>query len=93
MVLFIEGAIMMCYVTAGLLFFRFFRKTHDALFCYFGIAFAVLGLTRVAFLFIDPAHEARTWIYVLRLLAFAVILWALVEKNWGRRKDAEARRS
>lgn len=88
MVMFLEGTIMMSYVTAGLFFFRFFRKTRDPLFRYFGIAFVLLGLTRIAFVFVDPAHEARTWIYIVRLFAFALILWALVEKNWGRKKES-----
>lgn len=82
--LFISGAIMMCYVVAGLFFLRFWRETHDRLFAVFAFAFWLLAANRVAFIFIDEANEARSYIYVLRLLAFVLILIAIVDKNRSR---------
>lgn len=83
--LFISGAIMMCYLVAGLFFLRFWQETRDRLFASFAVAFWLLASNRVAFLFIDEANEARSYIYVLRLLAFTLILVAIVDKNRSRK--------
>lgn len=83
--LFISGSIMMCYLVAGLFFLRFWKETRDRLFAAFAIAFWLLASNRVAFLFIDETNEARSYIYVLRLLAFILILIAIVDKNRSRK--------
>lgn len=78
---FVEGVIMMEYLVAALFFLRFFRKTADALFLFFGIAFFILGVSRIAFAFMDPQWEADTLLYIVRLAAFILILWAIINKN------------
>jgi hypothetical protein len=70
---------------AALLFLRFYRKTADRLFLFFAIAFAIFGLNRVAFLLTDAPDEARTILYLVRLLAFGIILFAIIDKNRARR--------
>lgn len=78
---FIYGVLTMGFVVAALFFVRFFRQTRDRLFAWFSVAFAFLAIHQVALLFTDERSEARTGVYVVRLLAFAIILWAIVDKN------------
>jgi uncharacterized membrane protein YeiB len=85
--LFISGAIMMGYAVAGLFFLRFWRETRDRLFSIFALAFWVLAINRFAFLFIDEASEARTYVYLMRLVAFSLILVALIDKNRSKKNQ------
>ena len=81
---FLTGAIMMGYAVAGLLFLRFWRETRDRLFAIFAIAFWLLAINRLAFIFTEEANEGRSYIYMIRLIAFILILIAIVDKNRSR---------
>lgn len=76
---FLSGAMMLGYIAAGLFFLRFYRQTSDRLFLFFGIAFWIFGLNRVAMIITND--EVQPIFYVVRLLAFSVILLAIVDKN------------
>jgi hypothetical protein len=82
--LYMNGAITMAFVVAGLFFLRFWRRSHDRLFILFAIAFWVLGVNRVALTFVEQ-DETRTYLYMVRLLAFLIILIAIIDKNRARR--------
>jgi hypothetical protein len=79
--LLVSGAIAMGYAVAGLFFLRFWRETHDRLFLIFAGAFWVLGLQRLALVFSRDMIEDHTGLYLVRLLAFLLILGAIVDKN------------
>ena len=83
---FLLGAIVLACGVAGLYFLRFWRKTHDRLFVLFAVAFWVLGANWMLLAFINR-DEVRTWLYVIRLCAFLVILYAILEKNRAGRED------
>ena len=58
------------------------RRTKDRLFGWFALAFALLGVERVVALTSEQFLESRSpLIFVLRLVAFAIIIVAIVEKN------------
>ena len=79
----VSGALAMGYFVAGLFFLRFWRDTRDRLFGSFAAAFFILALQRAAIsLPIDPTTD-QVFLYVLRLLAFLLILWAIIDKNRG----------
>jgi hypothetical protein len=78
---FVSGALVMGYAIAGLFFLRFWRQTGDRLFAAFAAAFWVLGAQRVGLAAAAHLGLDTTWLYVLRLLAFLLILWAIVDKN------------
>jgi hypothetical protein len=78
---FLLGALVMASVVAGLFFLRFWRKTRDRLFAIFAVAFWLLGINWLALSFTRPDAEFRPAIYVIRLLAFALIIFAILEKN------------
>ncbi|HEY1956132.1 MAG TPA: DUF5985 family protein [Polyangiaceae bacterium] len=76
---FLSGATMFgCLVASGF-FFKFWRKTKDSLFAIFGVAFIVLATERVVLL--GRSAEEPSLVYAFRLVAFVLILAAIVNKN------------
>ena len=71
------------YLVAALFFLRFWRRTGDRLFAFFAAAFALLAVQRVALTLATPADEEAVPYYLLRLVAFALILVAIIDKNRG----------
>jgi amino acid transporter len=82
----VSGAMVMAYLTAGLFFLRFWRGTRDRLFAAFGAAFCLLAVQRGALSLIADASDggAALWLYGLRLVAFLLILAAIIDKNRPR---------
>jgi len=78
-----SGALTMGYFVAGLYFLRFWRDTRDRLFGIFAAAFWLLAAQRAALaLTVDPTGE-QVLLYSVRLLAFVLILAAIIDKNRG----------
>ena len=83
---FVSGALGACYLVAALFFLRFWRQSHDRLFAGFALAFVLLALQRVG-LALAVRYELQTeWAYVMRLGAFVIILWAIIDKNREARR-------
>ena len=80
MVDFLSGMSAMGFLAAGLFFFRFWRRTADALFVTFGIAFWLLSLNQFLLVAWTP-REDQSLAYLLRLLAFGLIIVAIIRKN------------
>jgi hypothetical protein len=78
---FLSGAITMGFVIAGLFFLRFWKRTGEGLFIAFALAFWLLGLTQSLLTFTDIPVEERSWLYLLRLAAFSLILISIWAKN------------
>jgi hypothetical protein len=76
----INGALLTGYLTASLFFLRFWRDSQDRLFALFAAAFALLAVQRTA-LALTPESAASSLFYVLRLVAFLVIIAAIIDKN------------
>ena len=80
--IFLSGSIMSGSFVIGLFFFKFWNKFKDRLFLYFAISFWILTLTRLLTAIFDGSSKPRTTIfYVLRLIAFLIILFAIFDKN------------
>lgn len=77
---FLLGATVTACGVAGLFFLRFRRKTRDRLFALFALAFWLLMVNWLALAF-TVRDEIRTALYVVRLVAFLVILFAIFDKN------------
>jgi hypothetical protein len=82
----ISGAIGVGCWVAGLFFFSFSKKTGDRLLYFFGISFWLLGAERVIPILAKLEDEPRTYLYLVRLLAFALILYAIWDKNRGTKR-------
>jgi len=78
---FLLGVIVTCSLVAAAYFYKFWKQTKDRLFLAFAAAFFVEGLNRISFLFLENPNEGSPAIYLVRLLAFALILTAIVTKN------------
>lgn len=70
----------LCWVV-GLYFLGFWRKSRDRFFGFFAAAFWLLGLGRLAMAVFGETNEAHRSIYLLRLVAYAVFLVAIIDKN------------
>jgi hypothetical protein len=82
---FLHGAASMGCVVASLFFLRFWRRSLDRLFALFSVAFAVLAADYAILGLTTIADEWRPYVYALRLLGFALIAAAIVDKNVRRR--------
>jgi amino acid transporter len=82
----VSGAMVMAYFTAGLFFLRFWKDTRDRLFGSFAAAFFLLAVQRALLTVTvdDRESTAGLGLYVIRLLAFLLILWAIIDKNRAR---------
>ncbi len=85
---FLHGAIMMGFLVAGFFFLRFHRRTRERLFAMFAASFFVLAGERFVLASVDPTAEFRPYVYVFRLIAFLLIIVAIVDKNRGIRPRA-----
>jgi hypothetical protein len=79
--LFISGLLTTGYAVAALFFLKFWRRTGDRLFALFSASFALLVLQRILLAWAASGDFDADWLYLLRLLAFALILFAIVDKN------------
>lgn len=78
---FLSGAITTGFLVAGFFFLRFWRRTHEGLFLAFAAAFWLLGLAQALLTFTDIPVEERSWLFLLRLAAFSLILVSIWKKN------------
>ncbi len=81
MIAFLNGVAMAASLGVGLFFLRMWRESRDRFFALFGLAFWILALNWLALLWASPAAEHRHYVYAIRLVAFALILAAIVDKN------------
>lgn len=78
---FLSGAISFGFLVAALFFLRFWRRTRDRLFLAFAMAFALLGIGQAVQVLASIPQEDRSYIYLIRLTAFTLILVAIFRKN------------
>jgi hypothetical protein len=81
MTAFLEGAVTLAFVIAGVHFLRFFRRTRDALFLNFAFAFWLFALNQLMTSIMDTSDERRGYAYVLRVIGYVLILIAIAGKN------------
>ena len=80
----ISGAMAASQALIGLFFLRYHRTTRERLFLLFAIAFWILAVNRVAITLFAADDETRTYFYLVRLLAYLLILYAIWDKNRAR---------
>ena len=82
----LTGAIAMGSGVIALFFLRFWRNTRDRFFLYFALSFGIEGAHRVYSALTYQDNEDSPLHYLIRLLAYGLILWAILEKNLPERK-------
>lgn len=82
----ITGAISMASLIIALFFLRFWRNTRDRFFLWFALSFGIEGVHRIVSTLMLDENEDSPLHYLVRLLAYGLILWAILEKNLPARK-------
>jgi zinc transporter ZupT len=77
----LSGGLFMLYAVIALFFLKFRSRTGDRLFTLFAAAFMLLAVQRLALTVAREWGEGETWLYGMRLLAFVLIIAAIVDKN------------
>jgi len=75
------GAVAMASFVATLFFLRFWRQTRDTFFLFFAVAFGIDAATRLALGLGHVSNEAEPLFYGARLITFALIIAAIIQKN------------
>jgi Family of unknown function (DUF5985) len=78
---FLLGVIATTSIASAIFFLRFWRDSRDSLFLAFALAFMIEGLNRASLLFLDHPKEGSPRVYIVRCLAFLIILAGIVNKN------------
>ncbi|MES2724627.1 MAG: DUF5985 family protein [Pseudomonadota bacterium] len=80
---YMAGAISAGFLAISLFFLKFWRRTKDGLFLAFAAAFVLLAIGQAVPVLGDVPDENLSQVYVLRLAAFLLIIWAVLRKNIG----------
>lgn len=81
---FLSGAVAFGFLVIGLFFIRFWYRLRDPLFFWFALAFWLLGAAQSTLALANIPVEERSAIYLIRLAAFLLILFAIFRKNRAR---------
>lgn len=78
---FLSGAAAFGFLACGLFFLRFWSRTREQLFLAFSLSFALLGAGQTVVALTQIPTEEKGALYLIRLLAFLLILFAIYRKN------------
>jgi hypothetical protein len=81
---FLSGMIAMGFAVCAVFFLRFWRRTKDGLFLAFALAFLLLAVNQALTSVLGLPREEETWIFLLRLAAFSLLIIAILRKNVKR---------
>lgn len=81
----LNGAVAMASLVALLFFLRFWRQTRDSLFLFFATAFGLDAVVRVLLGASHVSEETEPFYYLARFVTFALIIVAIIRKNWSKR--------
>jgi hypothetical protein len=83
------GGIAAASLIAGLFFLRFWKSSGDRFFLYFALSFLIEGVNRfVLYATVGPNEEDGLY-YMIRVVAYGLIIFAIVQKNRERRRPEE----
>jgi hypothetical protein len=86
---FLGGAVSMGFAAAALMFLGFWRRSREGLFLAFAGSFALLALNQALLALSRIPVEERSWLYLLRLAAFLLIIVAVWRHNRSNRTPVE----
>lgn len=82
---FLSGAVTMGFGVAGLLFLTYWRRTRQKLFLTFAVSFFLLALNYAWLSLTNIPVEERSPLYLVRLLAFSLIIVAIWQSSSHKR--------
>ena len=77
----LTGAVAMASFVAMVFFLKFWRRTKDSFFLFFALAFGIDAASRFVLGLAHVSDESEPLYYVPRLVAFTLIIVAIVLKN------------
>lgn len=77
----ITGMLAVLSLIAALFFAVSWRRTDDRFFLIFALAFTLLGVERLILGILNLPESPLLYIYMIRLVAFLLIIIAIVDKN------------
>lgn len=84
---FLSGAILTTSWVIGLFFLRFWLSTRDGFFLFFALSFWIFGTSHLVLL-LSGSRDGPAEYYLLRVVAYSLIVAAILRKN-RKRKVAE----
>lgn len=84
----LRGALALASWVAGLFFLRFWRLSRDRLFIFFCAAFWLLAVNWLSLAVNHWVPETRHQAFLVRLLAFVLIIIGVIDKNRRGRTDS-----
>jgi hypothetical protein len=85
------GAIAMACVVAAMFFLRFWQQSRDRFFLFFASSFLLEAANRAALALSAKPSDGTPIFYGIRLVAFLLILLAIVDKNRGESRTTRSR--
>lgn len=80
---FLSGAVSLSFFICAMFFLRYWNRTRDELFLSFSISFGLLATGQTILALTNIPTEERGALYLIRLAAFLLILFAIYRKNRG----------
>ena len=80
----INGVLAAGFLIAAVFFLKFWSRTRDGLFAAFALAFALLGVAQPLPVLLHTDEVGAAMLYLIRLAAFALIIFAVLRKNHVR---------
>jgi hypothetical protein len=74
-----QGALAALSFVVAMFFARMWRRARDRFYLFFAVAFAIFAVHWCSIA--GHANEHTTWPYVTRLIAFVLIIAAIIDKN------------
>lgn len=78
---FLAGSLTTAFLVAAVFFLKFWRQTRDRLFAHFSLAFLFFALNQVATTVLEVNAERGSFVYLLRIVGYVLILFAIADKN------------
>ncbi len=82
---FVYGILATGYFIAGVFFLRFWARMRERLFLIFALAFWLLAVNQTLLGVLDLEREEQSWLYLIRLMAFTLIIAGIVSVNLKKR--------
>lgn len=86
MTMFLDGILFLGYLSIALFFLRYWKRSHDRLFLFFAVSFALMSSHRLVMAGLDLRNEVGTWVYWIRLASYLLILYAVIDRNMRQTK-------
>lgn len=85
----VYGAVIMGSLVISLFFLNFWRRVRDRFFLFFSFAFLLLAVNWLILILAGEASDVRSYGYLTRLIAFLLIIVAIIDKNRSRHERSE----